>query len=177
VYNLEVQEVHNFLVSGVGIVVHNGCVPPVKPLLQNMTQVFDNWVSAFPTVVREATTDYYQYQQRILGTLTERRIPLKQPHNFTRDNIDVDGFEPSTGTLIDTKYVGNPSNSPYTGGSSFPPIQDELLDELKRYKHIIDDVETPARDLKIVTNHADAKTYLESLMNSLNIPGGVLIIE
>ena len=72
------------------------------------------------------------------------------------------------------------SNLPVSDGyksKKTPPIQDELLDELKRYKHIIDDVETPARDLKIVTNHPDAKTYLENLINSLNIPGGVVIIE
>ncbi|RLD17560.1 MAG: hypothetical protein DRI69_12025, partial [Bacteroidetes bacterium] len=177
VYNLEVKDLHNFLVGASGVVVHNACIPPIKPLISNMAQVFDNWVSAFKPIVRQATTDYYKYQKRILGTLTERRIPLKKPHNFTKDNLDVDGFELSTGTLIDTKYVGNPSNSPYTGASNFPPIQDDLLDELKRYKHIINDVDTPVRALKIVTNNEQAKTYLEGIMNSLSIPGGVVVIK
>jgi hypothetical protein len=35
VYNLEVQEVHNFLVTGVGVVVHNGCFNAVKELLKD----------------------------------------------------------------------------------------------------------------------------------------------
>jgi len=114
------------------------------------------------------------YQERVVGAL---EYEIK-----TESGIKVwaDGIEKKTGTVLEAKYVSDPSSSPFIEGSScYPPVRqkilDEVTDEFRRYGEIIKDSNTPLMEIEVFTNNSDAVPYFQKLINDFNIPGKVTV--
>ncbi len=92
--------------------------------------------------------------------------------------IWADGLDKSTGTVIEAKYISNPSASPFVEGSScYPPVRqkilDEVTDEFRRYADIIKDPNTPLTQIEIFVSDASGVPYFQKLLNDFSIPGKV----
>lgn len=82
--------------------------------------------------------------------------------------------------MLDAKYIKDPGNSPYIPNSAcFWKARENALKELdnllERYRHVINDPITPARQLNIITNNEAAAGFFQNRLNELGIPGGVII--
>jgi hypothetical protein len=94
--------------------------------------------------------------------------------------IDADGIRPSTGTVLESKYVGDPATTPYRINPNIPEhvrdsINAKTVDEFRRYAGVFRSGQTPLRELEVITNHSVAVPYLEGLMRRFGIPGRVVV--
>ena len=76
----------------------------------------------------------------------------------------------------------NPSRSPFISGSSIPePIRQKIVNQIKfeieRIGIVIRDSDTPFNSLEVITNHPDARSFFESLLEEFDLPGRVLLVE
>ena len=77
--------------------------------------------------------------------------------------------------MLDAKYIGNLSRSPFISGSAIPQdirqiILQQQLGELNRAAAIINDPANPMQSLNIITNNSDAAQtfkYLRACVKSL----------
>jgi hypothetical protein len=93
--------------------------------------------------------------------------------------VDIDGYNGNT--ILEAKYVGNASRSPYVEGSKIPDflrtqILAEQQDEFERFGAVISDPAVPFTDLNVLTNEPAAAPYFEKLMNTNKIPGKVSVV-
>jgi len=94
--------------------------------------------------------------------------------------IDIDGYRSTT--ILEAKYVGDPSRSPFIEGSSIPDhIREKILkvqqDEFRRLRAVIGDPTVPFNSLEVRTNSSAAAPYFKSLMKMYEIPGAVRVVE
>ena len=154
----------------------------LKPL--NLAS-FRAWVNNLPTlrslgVVRPANIQY-EYQIRVIGSADEYRVVLNNPpQGLSRNTIDIDGVDFNTASIIDAKFIDNAARSPYIPTSACPDfvrtnVINQLDDELRRIKAVIDDATTPARDLRIITNNQDAANFFRQKLQELDIIGDVTV--
>ncbi|MEM8677642.1 MAG: hypothetical protein AAGF83_27850 [Cyanobacteria bacterium P01_G01_bin.67] len=95
------------------------------------------------------------------------------------ETFDIDGFRGRT--ILDTKYIGNPTRSPYINNSQAPQfLKDNVLrqerDQFRRTADIINNPSIPFTQLEVLVNDAQAVEYFESLLEEFNIPGQVRIV-
>jgi hypothetical protein len=104
------------------------------------------------------------------------------PYNYNISGggakFEIDGYRAST--VLESKHVGNPQNSPYVPGSSCPDkVRAEILDRtrnaLRRARTIIKSGSTPFKSVEIITNSPEAKTFFEGLLKELDISGTVTL--
>ena len=93
--------------------------------------------------------------------------------------INADGYQDTT--LLEAKYVGNPTNSPYVDGSNVPQFLQDKIDlqqqyEFERYQAVISDPNVPFNSLNVLTNEPTAVPYFQRLMNQYQIPGEVRVV-
>jgi len=93
--------------------------------------------------------------------------------------IDADGFNGST--LLDAKYVGDPSISPYVDGSKVPAfLRDKILAqqqyEFARYQAVIADPSVPFDSLNVLTNETSAVPYIQRVFDKYQVPGEVKVV-
>jgi len=105
------------------------------------------------------------------------------PYNYRvpagNTTIDIDGYQGPT--MLDAKFVGKPSASPYVTDSNVPSfLRDKILKEQQseflRYKAAIDDPAVPFNRLNVLTNEPKALPYFQSLMDQYKIPGTVKVV-
>ena len=94
--------------------------------------------------------------------------------------IDIDGYNGTT--MLDAKYVGDPTISPYVDDSTIPPflrakISAQQQYEFERYQAVINDPAVPFDSLNILTNEPSATSYFQRLMDQYQIPGEVKVVE
>ncbi len=87
---------------------------------------------------------------------------------------EPDGIVAATCSLQDAKYVGNSAASPYTGGSTFPPIVQQEMYRFDKSRRVID--ASPATNLSVHTNSPDAVATLSFWMTGAGVPGRVLVV-
>jgi RHS repeat-associated protein len=106
----------------------------------------------------------------------------------TGDTIVADGARSSDCALIDTKYVENPSSSPYVIGSTsreLPFMSDlnlpasvdsEQNDEFRRYGDALraPDSVNPFVKLDVITNKVEAFSYFQFWINRNNVPNATV---
>lgn len=119
------------------------------------------------------TPEAYRYQQRHAG-------PEEILVRGGGEQVWADGPRMRNARLVETKFVDAPERSPFIPDSKCDPkirqwIQQELVEEFRRYAAVIADPQTPAVALEVVTNDARAAAFFESLLRSFGIPGEVLI--
>ena len=94
--------------------------------------------------------------------------------------VDIDGYDGST--MLDAKFVEKPERSPYVDDSRMPEflrtkIMKEQEHELQRYNALIKDPKVPFDRLNILTNEQRAVPYFQSLMDQLQVPGSVMVVD
>jgi hypothetical protein len=129
----------------------------------------------------------------VAATLPRKPTPTKSPasryeikhtgpYNYTvsggGDKIDIDGFRGST--ILETKFIDNPSASPFVPGSSIPDtvratILKKVRDELTRLHTVIRSGSTPFESVEIVTNSPEAKNLFQAMLKDLSVPGTVRV--
>ncbi|WP_155520906.1 LysM peptidoglycan-binding domain-containing protein [Ralstonia solanacearum] len=93
--------------------------------------------------------------------------------------IDADGYRGTS--LLDAKYVGDPSVSPYVDGSKVPLfLRDKILQqqqyEFQRYQAVINDPSVPFNSLNVLTNEPKAVPYFQRLFDQYKVPGQVQVV-
>lgn len=83
--------------------------------------------------------------------------------------------------MLDAKYIGDPSISPYVDGSNVPSfLRDKILTqqqyEFQRYQSVINDPTVPFDSLNILTNEPGAVSYFQRLLDTYQIPGEVKVV-
>jgi hypothetical protein len=94
--------------------------------------------------------------------------------------IWADGVDAPFATVLEAKYIGNPSASPYIEGTSIPDFirQSAISDvrsEFFRYGQIINDPTTPVVRLKVFVNDPLAVPFFERLLSEFGIPGIIVV--
>ena len=129
------------------------------------------------------------YVERLPRKHTPRRsgadlyeIEHTGPYNHTVTgggvSFDIDGHSGST--ILEAKFAGKPSSSPFLPDSSTHPsvrrqILDKVRDELRRVRAIIESGETPFTEIEIITNTEAARPVFEGLLRELGLPGRVRV--
>ena len=192
VYNLEVKDLHNFLVGDIGVVVHNDCVvggkrvcPPPKSKNLVSGSSITNWISTFNkrTLIKgDPNAGWYQYQKRIAGD-TEIEIPV--PGSARK--MWADGFDADANALVETKHTA--SNSTFdidkylqyeNNPSSVQPwekgIFETLNDEMDKYSKIVNSSSNRIAELhiKISGNQAEARALFSYLGGKYDFPVKVI---
>jgi hypothetical protein len=140
-------------------------------------KAFENWTSGAESgPPKNMKPDALEYQVRHAG-----RLEYKLPPGAGQEGVWADGIRHSDGYLIETKFVSNPSASPYVPGSSCPAfVRDEVLkelhSELSRYARIFQVPGTPARGLEIITNDPRSAELFRGLLRQYGIPGQVVVL-
>lgn len=129
----------------------------------------------------------HEFVATVPRTATPTKTPANQyeikhtgPYNYTVSGggatFDVDGFRGST--ILEAKHVGKPNDSPYVPGSSCPDkvraeILEDVRDELRRARTIIESGSTPFQSVEIITNSSESKALFEGMLQELSVPGTV----
>lgn len=90
----------------------------------------------------------------------------------------MDGYRGNT--ILEAKCVEKPLESPYVPGSScYERVRERVLndvrDELRRIRIIIDSKSTPFERIEFITNSPEAKKLFEQLLREFQLPGEVQI--
>jgi hypothetical protein len=110
VYNLEVRELHNFLVGDVGVVVHNSCWKAyMDSFFPTWTKVADpnnNWVD----YIVESKPGSLKERQQLsrLGEYNQERMTVLTKDKTNQDFPGIDGIS-ENGRPISLKEVSSPS--------------------------------------------------------------------
>jgi hypothetical protein len=131
------------------------------------------WCRRFGRRSPEGEASWVEYQIRHAG-------PEEVKVQGGGVEIWADGVRFEDGYLIETKWVGQPTRSPYVPGSSFPEdIRPMALEDVEkgfeRYAAILHDPSTPVVGLEVITNSREAVPYFRSLMERFRIPGRVVL--
>jgi hypothetical protein len=132
------------------------------------------WLKGQKPIPERARADWADYQRRVCGN-DKYSLP-----DGPGEVIDADGIRPSTGTVLESKFVGDPATTPYRINSGLPEhvrdsINAKTVDEFRRYAGVFRSGRTPLRELEVITNHPVAVPYLEGLMRRFGIPGRVVV--
>ena len=170
VYNLEVKDLHNFLVGDAGVLVHNGC-PNVAKRIVGIPQ-FQAWVRKFKTKPNHRShLPDGQFEDYATGSRTQYEII------GGNTKIWADGVDELRNGLIDAKHN---QDSYYTIESYFekPFMYDKLNDEFDRYSKIIADKSTNAAQLiiKLSNNKESSILLFKHLAHKYNVPTIVEVI-
>jgi hypothetical protein len=127
--------------------------------------------NSLPTQLTPSTTAANRYEIGKTG-------PLNYRLSSGSVHIDADGIDDATGAVLEAKYVGDPSRSPFISDSGAPAfireaIDAQVRDEIARYGVIIADQSNPLTHLRIITNHPRAVPYFKGLLSDLQVPGFV----
>jgi hypothetical protein len=143
-------------------------------LAADMTKVVEAWLKPFerkatPTNGKPAN----EYEIKHAGS---ENILIKGGG----EQIWADGVRSKDATVLEAKYIGNPSRSPYVPGSSCPAfiaegIDEKTNDEFRRYALVINDTKTPVDKLEVITNEKTAVPYFNCLLKKHNITGAVIV--
>lgn len=132
----------------------------------------ENYVAGLETKVTPTSTNAGLFEVEQTGPLNYRIVGGGTA-------IDADGYQGTT--LLDAKYVGDPSISPYVDGSKVPSfLSDKILAqqqyEFQRYQAVINDPAVPFDSLNVLTNEPGAVPYFQRLFDQYQIPGGVKVV-
>ena len=135
-----------------------------------------------------APTDFVARLRRIrTPTNTQANLfEIEQtgPFNFTvpggGEQVDIDGFEGAT--ILEAKFINNPSRSPFVEGSDIPDqIREQIIrrerDQFRRLKAVISDPNVPFNRVEIRINDERGVAFFESLLSEFEIPGDVVVVE
>ncbi len=192
VYNLEVKDLHNFLVGDLGIVVHNACIsggkklcPPPKSKNLVSSSKISNWINSFnkrTPIKGDSNAAWYKYQERIAGD-TEFEIPVPG----STKKMWADGFDAGANALVDTKHTA--SNNTFdiekylkyeeNPGSVQPwekGIFETLDDEMDKYSKIINSNSNDIAELhiKISGDKSEARALFTYLGGKFDCPVKVI---
>lgn len=136
---------------------------------------FDNYIKNIKTRNPAGAPDapFRKYQEKVAG--------LKE-YELTGGNSKIwaDGVDRNTGKVLESKFIGNPSTSPFIPGSSAPQflrdkITNEIRGEFQRYADIIKNADTPMTQLEVITNNPAATEFFEKLLREFDIPATVIV--
>jgi hypothetical protein len=147
--------------------------PLKKAASQSQLKDVDEYVKTLRRTKTPTKTAANQYEIKHTG-----------PYNYTisggGESVAIDGYRGST--ILEAKFVGRPSASPYVPGSSIPDqIRREILrdvrNQLRRMRTVIESGSTPFTSVEIITNSVEAKGLFEALMKEVNLTGTVRIAK
>jgi hypothetical protein len=104
------------------------------------------------------------------------------PYNYTVSGggakFDIDGYRGTT--ILEAKHVTKPHSSPYVPGSSCPEaVRSEIVEgvrsEFTKLRKIIESGSTPFKQVEVITNSLEAKSFFEALLKELRVPGKVRV--
>lgn len=188
VYNLEVQELHNFLVGEIEVVVHNSCVvggkkvcPPPKVKSLVSANKFSTWINQFnkrTPIKGDPNAAWYKYQKRVSGD-AEFEIPVPGSNK----KMWADGFDPDANALVDAKHTASNQtfdidkylNYEQNPGSVQPwekGIFQSLDDEMSKYSKIVKDAGNDVAELhiKISGDKLEARSLFTYLGGKYDFP-------
>ena len=92
------------------------------------------------------------------------------------ESFIIDGYRGIT--ILEAKHVGNVKSSPFVPGSTcHKPVREKALnevrDELRRARTIIESGETPMKSVEIITNTPESKALFETMLKESGVPGTV----
>ena len=142
--------------------------------MNEFTNRLENWARNFPTRPTPTYSQRHQFQIKHCG-LQEIRV------RDGGEEIWADGINYQTGQLLETKFIENPTNSPYISGSNVPPfirakVVSDVENEFRRYAAVINDLNTPVVGLQVIVNIEEAVPFFESLLSQFNLPGSVVVM-
>jgi hypothetical protein len=81
---------------------------------------------------------------------------------------------------VEVKHIDAPEKSPFIPGSKCNErirrlVQEDVIEEFRRYAAVINDPTTPAVGLEVVVNDSRAVTFFQALLRQFNLPGEVLV--
>ncbi len=129
----------------------------------------DEFVETLPKSPTPTRTPASRYEVKHTG-----------PYNYRVSGggatFDIDGFRGTT--ILEAKHVEKPLSSPFVPGSScWEPLRRKILndvrDELRRARSIIESRSTPFTSIEMITNHPEAKRLFEELLREAKVPGNV----
>jgi hypothetical protein len=122
-----------------------------------------------PRTPTPTTTAFNQYEIAHTG-----------PHNYVifggGAQFEIDGYQGTT--ILEAKHAGDLKSSPYIPGSSCAEavrnhILEDVRDELRRTRTIIQSGETPFKSIEIITNTPQSKALFEGILKEVGVPGSV----
>jgi hypothetical protein len=142
------------------------------PTLAVPNTAVDSYVAGLQTKVTPTSTNAGLFEVEQTGPLNYRVVGGGTA-------IDADGFEGTS--LLDAKYVGDPSISPYVDGSNAPSfLRDMVLVqqqyEFQRYQAVINGPSVPFENLNVLTNEPAAVPYFQRLFEQYQVPGEVQVV-
>ena len=102
------------------------------------------------------------------------------PYNYTvtggGESFAIDGYRGTT--ILDAKHAGKLDKSPFVPGSSCPApvrkkILDEVREELRRARVIIESGESPFTSVEIITNSRESQTLFQDMLKESRLTGTV----
>ena len=141
-------------------------------------QEVEDFVSGLGTEPTPTSTDSGRYEIEQAG-LRNYTVPTGRiSPNGTPETVDIDGFRGRT--LLEVKYLRDPTSSPRIAGTSAPSFLREkfLRDdryELERYQAVIKDPSTPFTELEVIVSDDRLVPYFEGILNELDIPAQVIV--
>lgn len=93
-------------------------------------------------------------------------------------DFDVDGIKDKN--VLEAKFVGNPSRSPYIEDSALPNFLRQSIDaktrgEFERVSKILQAGDNPLTSFRVITNDQRSVSYFEKLLREYNVPGQVVV--
>jgi hypothetical protein len=136
-------------------------------------EAFARWIQRATRRPVRGTQEAYRYQQAQAG-------PEEILVQGGGTQVWADGPRMDRARLLEVKHVETPEKSPFIDGSHCNEkvrlrIRQEVADEFRRYAAVISDPGTPAVALEVIVNDARAAPFFEALIQTLNIPGEVIV--
>jgi Domain of unknown function (DUF4157) len=136
-------------------------------------ETFDDWIKQFPRKKTPNNTPRDAYEIQHTGP---ENIELRGGG----EKIWADGVRSTDAHLLEAKFVENPASSPFIPGSKCPQfIRDKIVaevnEEFRRYGAILNDSNTPAKALEVITNDQQAVPFFQDLLTKYNIPGQIVV--
>ncbi|WP_257461053.1 restriction endonuclease fold toxin-2 domain-containing protein [Archangium lipolyticum] len=96
------------------------------------------------------------------------------------EQIWADGARLSNARLVEVKHIDAPERSPFIPGSKCNErirlvVQEDVIEEFRRYAAVIKDPATPPVGLEVVVNDTRAAPFFEALLRQFNLSGEVLV--
>lgn len=135
-------------------------------------RAFADWIEKAPTRAPQVPdAEHAKFQVKYAGP--EERLVRAS----SGEEVWADGGRAADCRLLEAKYVGDPSKSPFVSASNpvHERIRNLVREQFQRYAAIIRDLRSPAVSLEVITNDSRAVPFFEALLKDLGIPGEVVV--
>jgi hypothetical protein len=136
-------------------------------------EAFKAWLAQARRRPTRESPEPYAYQRKHAG-----------PEEFLvtggGKQIWADGARPSSARLVEVKHIEAPEKSPFIPGSKCNErirllVQEDVIEEFRRYAAVINDPATPTVGLEVVVNDSRAVPFFQALLRQFNLSGEVLV--